>query len=508
MFGYGFRPPPPKDIEPDPRFVNISEEELYSLRWRFIFDAEPVFQPVNRENLVGMDHTLKELDVFIKMIKNYSKLNKINAKLDTGIIFSGPPGSGKTYAARYVGTQSGARFINIIDFPVLKRFNKADVMVLFGLMKKYVEDKKQPIVAFWDEFDTFANVGDNADKIEALSSFKTELSGVNGQMEGVFLIAATNQPHLIPADVVRPGRLGKKVYFKSLKRHAKKALLEHFVNQYNHCDNIDFESMSFLLSADFPADIEELIKDVWRNTAIENIDTDSQPILTPECLASTLIKKTRGFPDDIVLSDEEVEAIAIYEIGRAIVARTLNFQVQLIALEKIGYPDAYRVSQDEHFSAHYLLSRIKDAIAVHYGGIKAQEICGIGANTNQIPDFMAATTVAQRYAEQFRATKAGTELSLSALAEARGSQHLPPLENSGMNIFNDTTAEVNEVLQEQQRITGAILNHYGTAGIQKMAKALIEKGFFLQMDIDGMLDPDFKIPTGLDGKAKPRKAGF
>ncbi len=498
---------PPANVKeiPDPRFNHLTDEQIMHWRYKFIFEAPAVFEPVTRDQVVGMDHILKEVDVYIKSLRNYQALSENKAELDTGALFYGAPGSGKTYMARHVATESGARFINVNDFPRKKMDAKA-LGIMLSLMQQYVEQKKQPIVAFWDEFDAFAEVGDDEDKKEALSRFKIELSGVNGNLQGIFIIAATNKAHVIPADVIRPGRLGKKIYFGPLTRRAKKLVFEHYVRKFQFSEEIDFESMSYLLSANFPAEIEDLVKSAWRLETIMAADSGREPKMSSETLARALIKLARSSTDDIVLTDEAMRNIAIYEIGRALVARTFKHPLQLIAIQKEGYGDSFRIERDDNDPGHRPLSVMKDEIAIAYGGIVAQEMFEIEVNTKYVNDFSVITATAQSFVEQYRAAKTGT-VSISILAGTRNQQALPAVDARGAQIMNETISEMEQILAQQKSRVEAIFKHYGKDLIERMAKCLIEKGFLLQMDIDAVLDPEFHLPIEPKEKEE-KKIGF
>lgn len=498
------------DDTPNTKYSQIDRKTLLKLRREFIFDAPPEFEPVERQNIIGIDHLMKDLDNYIKLLQNYKSLGSINAELDTGVIFTGRPGSGKTYCARFIVTESKARFIDINNFPRQKaRFTADDIIELFDLMKEFVSKREQPIIAFWDEFETFTNIGDDAEKIQALSTFKTELSGIKGKLRGIFIIVATNRADLIPADVARSGRLGKDIHFSALTRHAKELVLKHFVERYNHGGDIDFRSLSFLISAEFPADIEELVKEAWRTSVMDNIGAKKKTYLTNECLVKTLIRQDRGIPHDITLTDEEMRAIAIYEVGRATITRTLNYPAQIIVINRMGYADAYRIADYEHRSAHFLLKRICDNIAIGYGGIIAQEICGIEANTKQIFDFNAITNNAQNYVENLRATRISTDISISTLARARGQQNLPISVGIAEKEMYDTKHEISELIKNQQERVRLIFEHYnGQQFLEKAAKQFIDKGLMLQIDIDALLDKEFVSDSNIKPEKDKKKPGF
>ncbi len=511
MWGMAYYQVPDKPPEVNheiQEFSNMPEKELLDKRGWFIFGEKSVFQPVQRNEIVGIDHILTEIDLYVRLIQNFGELESKNAELDTGVIFVGAPGSGKTYCARYLATEAKARFIDVSKFPRRKSlFTAEDIAYLFSLLKQYVTEKNEPIIVFWDEFETFTDVEKNEDKKIALAGFKTELSGIQGKLRGVFIVVATNKPSLIPDDVVRPGRLGKIIRFTELTRHAKKILLEHFVNQYEHDQDIDFESLSFLISADYPPDIEETVKDAWRYNVMAALGTDKKPCLTKKGLIKVLIKQARGTPNGATLSNRDMNAIGIYEIGRAIITRTLKYNSQLIVLERVGFSDAYRIAENEQYSVNIPLNKICDHIAIKYGGIIAQELCGIEPNTKQIHDFNSATADAHNFVEQLRSGRLSTEFSISSLVQSRSSQEIPTSVGVADNDLYNTKRAIETLLGEQQDRVKSILNHYGKEFLEKAVQKLIEKNYMLQVDIDNLLDKDY-IPPPTPVEKTKIKVGF
>src|SRR3989344_6554500 len=184
----------------------------------FIFGQKSSFRPVAPKDYCEVGNVQQILIPIIHYLNHFKEYRKHGAELCPGVIFHGPPGTGKTYTARFLATSANAGFVDVRGFPCVQvdddTLTKKDVCELFTISAEYVRRKNKPIVLFWDQFDAFL---ENASK-EAVNQLYIELDGVNGKNSGVFLVAATaKDPHedesVFSAQLLRKGRLGTLVEF-------------------------------------------------------------------------------------------------------------------------------------------------------------------------------------------------------------------------------------------------------------------------------------------------------
>ncbi|HZO72552.1 MAG TPA: CDC48 family AAA ATPase [Ktedonobacteraceae bacterium] len=132
-----------------------------------------------------------------------------NAKVEPprGVLFSGPPGSGKTLIARALANQCEASFISIKGPELLSKWvgeSEKGIREIFRRAKQAA-----PCLVFFDEIDSLAprrggsNDGNVGDRV--IAQLLTEMDGIEGR-EGVIVLAATNRPELIDTALLRPGR--------------------------------------------------------------------------------------------------------------------------------------------------------------------------------------------------------------------------------------------------------------------------------------------------------------
>lgn len=117
------------------------------------------------------------------------------------VLFTGPPGVGKTLTAAYVGSQ--------LKLPVVTVNLASLISSLMGrtgqnLQEVFNQAAKQPCVLFLDEFDALAKSrDDDSDVGEAKRLANVVLQQLDQWPEGALLIAATNHPQFLDSAVHR-----------------------------------------------------------------------------------------------------------------------------------------------------------------------------------------------------------------------------------------------------------------------------------------------------------------
>ena len=96
----------------------MTNRKKHELQRSFIFDKRKAKLPLTRQEVIyGADHIFQQLEIIFNYI-----LDSLHAfrdvSIDSGAVFWGPHGVGKTMFARYVATKSKARFIDMKKFPV------------------------------------------------------------------------------------------------------------------------------------------------------------------------------------------------------------------------------------------------------------------------------------------------------------------------------------------------------------------------------------------------------
>jgi len=193
----------------------------------YVADAEP--GAVRLADVGGMEQVKRRLDAaFLAPMRNPELSRAFRKSLRGGLLLYGPPGCGKTFIARAIAGELGARFHSV---------TLADVLDMFiGNSERHLRDvftaarRNAPCVLFFDEIDALgrkrSQMANNAAR-GVVNQFLTELDGVDTANEGVFVLAATNAPWDVDVALRRPGRLDRTLLVLPPDRPAREAILRH-----------------------------------------------------------------------------------------------------------------------------------------------------------------------------------------------------------------------------------------------------------------------------------------
>jgi peroxin-6 len=183
----------------------------------------------------------------------------------SGILFFGPPGSGKTLVAKAVASECGLPFISVKGPELLGSYvgeSEANIRKVFASAREaaassiYKDDRGGAAILFFDEIDSLAprrgELGDGGGVMERV------VSTLLGEMDRdintdsldckpchVFVIGATNRPDLLDPSLLRPGRFDRIVYLGLAKeREDRIQILAAQTRKFTFRDGIDSEKMA------------------------------------------------------------------------------------------------------------------------------------------------------------------------------------------------------------------------------------------------------------------------
>ncbi len=154
-----------------------------------------------------------------------SELATIGARPVKGVLFSGPPGTGKTKLASLIANESSAAFYDVSGPAIVSKWVGDSERALRTLFTE--ARSKEGAIIFFDEIDSIAGRRDGDSQEfsrRVVAQLLTEMDGFSSDTN-VVVIGATNRIADIDPALRRPGRFDWVVHFPLPTREDREAIL-------------------------------------------------------------------------------------------------------------------------------------------------------------------------------------------------------------------------------------------------------------------------------------------
>ena len=215
--------------------------------------------------IAGMQDLKNQLQVdVIDALRNPEEYEKYGVTIPNGMLLFGPPGCGKTFFAKHFAEEVGFNFMLIKPSTLKSRYVNATQENIAKMFEEAEENA--PTIIFIDEMNELVPNRDS----DAHEMSKSAVNEMLAQMDrtgekGIFIIGATNYPHMIDPAILRAGRLDKKFYLSPPDFEARKAMFEMYLKSRPIDFGMDYEKLATITDNFVAADIELLVNDASRN---------------------------------------------------------------------------------------------------------------------------------------------------------------------------------------------------------------------------------------------------
>jgi len=352
-------------------------------------------------DVAGVDEAKDELTEIVDFLKSSERYTDIGARIPKGVLLVGPPGTGKTLLSKAVAGEAGVPFFIISGSEFVELFVGAGAARVRDLFEQ--AKKNAPCIIFIDELDAIGKsrsgsmgvVGGNDEREQTLNQLLTEMDGFASKDKPVIVLAATNQPEVLDAALLRPGRFDRQVLVDRPDLSGRKTILEIYAKKVKLAEGVDLDRIAQATSGFAGADLANLVNEAAllaaraKRTKVEQGDLGE----AIERVVAGLEKKSR------VLQDDEKKVVAYHEVGHAIVghlmpggSKVAKISIVPRGMSALGY--TLQLPTEERF----LNSRedLQGQIATLLGGRSAEEIVFGKITTGASNDLQRATDIAEQ----------------------------------------------------------------------------------------------------------------
>ena len=452
-------------------------------------------------DVAGVDEAKQELTEIVDFLKRPERYAEIGARIPKGVLLVGPPGTGKTLLSKAVAGEAEVPFFIISGSEFVELFVGAGAARVRDLFEE--AKKKAPCIIFIDELDAIGKsrsgsmgvVGGNDEREQTLNQLLTEMDGFTAQDKPVIVLAATNQPEVLDAALLRPGRFDRQVLVDRPDLSGRKTILEIYAKKVKLAAGVDLDSVAQATSGFAGADLANLVNEAAllaaraQRTSVEQQDLGE----AIERVVAGLEKKSR------VLQDDEKKVVAYHEVGHAIVghlmpggSKVAKISIVPRGMSALGY--TLQLPTEERFLNSK--EELQGQIATLLGGRSAEEIVFGKITTGAANDLQRATDLAEQMVGTY-----GMSDTLGPLAyDKQGGGRFLGGGNNPRRSVSDATAqaidkEVRGLVDQAHDDALAILRE-NMALLETIAQKILEKEVIEGDDLKQMLEASV-LPSGV-----------
>jgi cell division protease FtsH len=317
-------------------------------------------------------------------------------------------------------------------------------------------------------------MGGNDEREQTLNQLLTEMDGFASQDKPVIVLAATNQPEVLDAALLRPGRFDRQVLVDRPDLSGRRTILDIYAKKVKLSEAVDLDKIAQATSGFAGADLANLVNEAALLAARAKRTTVEQGDLNEaiERVVAGLEKKSR------VLQADEKKVVAFHEVGHAIVghlmpggSKVAKISIVPRGMSALGY--TLQLPTEERF----LNSKedLEGQIATLLGGRSAEEIVFGEVTTGAANDLQRATDIAEQMVGTF-----GMSDTLGPLAyDKQGGGRFLGGNNNPRRSVSDATAqaidrEVRGLVDRAHDRALAIL-HHNRELLDSISQRILEK---------------------------------
>ena len=432
---------------------------------------------VSFDDVIGIgpvkEEVLRTLNTFLGYVTYKDRLGGTPRR---GLMFEGPPGTGKTHLAKAMAKEAGVPFMFVSATSFQSMWYGATARKIRSFFKELRKTARTEggAIGFIEEIDAIAGTRggmnavpagmvlgevdamaiDRATRVDTMMSEGTggvvnellvqmqsfddppagdrivnffvdttnkflpahrQLERRPAEYNNILLIAATNRADMLDPALMRPGRFARRLTFELPAKGDRRALIDHFLTRKAHADELDGDEFRDQLAGQTFGYTPVMIEHLMDEALIHALRGGRDGMTWADLQAARLTEEV-GLKNPVPYTDHERRLVATHEAGHATVAflsQTRRLEVLSIVKRAGSLGLLAHGDLDEQYNRSR--SEIEALIDIAMGGMVAEELEFGEPSTGPAGDLATATNLACRLVGA-----AGMGGSLVSLAAAQG----------------------------------------------------------------------------------------
>jgi cell division protease FtsH len=442
------------------------------------YDASEISTTLN--DVVGLgpvkDEVVKTLNLFL----GYQTFRKVmGGNPRKGVLFEGPPGTGKTYMAKAMAHEAGVPFLFVSSTAFQSQYYGATgrkIRNYFKELRKAAAEEGGAI-GFIEEIDAIAGARSGMRSTPAPSALASDpwgrrieqnssegISGVVNELliqmqsfdtptgghkfagwwidmfnrllpahrripkrlpepSNILIIAATNRAADLDPALLRPGRFDRSIHFDLPSRSGRREIIDYYLDRKAHVPELDKEERRDALAAMTFAYTPVMIEHIFDEGLVWAL-RDGRMAMDWADVQQAKMTEEIGLKQPVEYTEEERRTIATHEAGHATVAYLVGQNRKLEVLSIIKRRDALGLLSHSDGEERYTRTRseLLGMMKIAFGGMSAEELFFGESGTGPSGDLVHATRIAAQMVGSFG--MAGSLVSFEAIEAGPISQGL------------------------------------------------------------------------------------
>ena len=476
---------------------------------------------VGLADLVGIDGIKAEVVRSINLFLAHKTFrDAMGGTARRGVLFEGPPGTGKTFVAKAMAKEANVPFLFVSASAFQSMYygqTNRKVRSFFRQLRKYARTEGGAI-GFIEEIDaigaTRRGMGGGGSEgvagvvnelLVQLQSFEQPTRGqrfiwawidlLNRYLPdglklkkgavvpaNVLVVGATNRKDDLDPALIRPGRFDRSIYFGLPGRRARAEIIGYYLGKKAHDADLDergaVDVVAGMTFGYTPAALERLMDE-----ALVIALTHGRSAMTVGDVAEAKMIVELGVTDETIYTPDERDRVATHEAGHATVAYFVGQTRQLDVLSIVKRRDSLGLLQHSDTEERFTKSReeMHALLQIAMGGMVAEERWFAEVSTGPASDLAAATSMG---AQMVGACGMGN--SLISVAAAGNGYHAGSIVDKVLGDEN-ARAELDELLAGSRDAAKAIVEAHPEV-VEALREALLERDELVGSEITDVIE--------------------